>query len=248
MKPQITFILTLLTFSATAQEPPARTTVDQGRIPVFSDSGKSPEISNFKAYLSYESTKEEELRFSNGQVITLPKGAHTLSVIHENPVGADFSLKAFLDNVPQKILSLDSKTPKTSIKPRFDKDFTVWTKFKTTGDGTIFANCAPRGRWSAGAKALLVRGQKLVYDIGWVGDIEGGRGVNDGKEKTVLLRSKDKRVELYLNGKLVGSRKNFSNPDPTSHVFKIAKGASRNFKCPYCPHDTHPSQCVQITF
>ena len=31
-------------------------------------------------------------------------------------------------------------------------------------------------------------------------------------------------------------------------VFKIAKGASRNFKCPYCPHDTHPSQCVQITF
>jgi hypothetical protein len=31
-------------------------------------------------------------------------------------------------------------------------------------------------------------------------------------------------------------------------VFKIAKGASRNFKCPYCPHDTHPSQCVEITF
>ncbi len=225
MKPLTTFILALLALSLTAQEPARRTTADQGRIPVFSDSGKSPEISNFKAFLSYESSTNESLRFSSGQVISLPKGNHTLTVIYENPEGSELSLKAFLDKVPQKILSLGSKTPLESIKPRFDGDFTVWTKFKTTDGGTIFANCAPRGRWSAGAKALLVRGQRLVYDIGWVGDINGGRGVNDGKEKTVLLRSRDKRVELYLDGKLVGSRKNFSKPDPASHVFKIAKGA-----------------------
>jgi len=31
-------------------------------------------------------------------------------------------------------------------------------------------------------------------------------------------------------------------------VLKIAKGTSRNFKCPYCPHDTHPAQCRPITF
>ena len=72
---------------------------------------------------------------------------------------------------------------------------------------------------------MLVRGQRLVYDIGWVGDIEGGGEVNDGNEKTVLLRSENRKVELYLNGKLIGSRKNFSKPDPTSHVFKLAKGA-----------------------
>ena len=86
-----------------------------------------------------------------------------------------------------------SKTPRKSIKPRFDEDFTVWTKFKTTDGGTIFANCAARGRWSPGAKALLVRGQRLVYDIGWVGDIEGGGEVNDGNEKPYSYAQKTEK-------------------------------------------------------
>ena len=105
MKPLTTLSLILLSLSATAQEPPLRTTTDQGRIPVFTDSGKSPEISNFKAYFSYDSSTDEELCFSSGQVITLPKGNHTLTVICENPEGSELSLKAFLDKVPQKILS-----------------------------------------------------------------------------------------------------------------------------------------------
>ncbi len=225
MKSQITFILTSLALSASAQEQPTRTTVDQGRVSVFSDSGKSPQMSNFKAYLSYEAKEGAELRFSSGQVIALPKGTHTLSVTYENPQGADFSIKALLDDLPQKILSPDSKVPQKSIQPELDKDFTIWTKFQTTEGGTVFAHCAPRGLWSNGAKALLVRGQRLVYDIGWLGAIEDGRGVNDGKEKTVLLRSRQKRAELYLDGKLVGSRKDFWRADPAGHVFKIAKGA-----------------------
>ena len=142
MKPLTTLSLILLSLSATAQEPPLRTTTDQGRIPVFTDSGESPEISNFKAYFSYDSSTDEELRFSSGQVITLPKGNHTLTVLYENPEGSELSLKAFLGDVPQKILSLGSKTTPESVKPRFDSDFTVWTKFKTTDGGTIFANCA----------------------------------------------------------------------------------------------------------
>lgn len=225
MKSQITFILTSLAFSASAQEQPARTTVEQGRVSVFSDSGKSPQMSNFKAYLSYEAKEGGELRFSSGQVIALPKGTHTLSVTYENPQGGDFSIKALLDNLPQKILSSDSKVAQKSIQPELDKDFTIWTKFLTREGGTVFAHCAPRGLWSSGAKALLVRGQRLVYDIGWHGAIEGGRGLNDGKEKTVLLRSRNKRAELHLDGKLVGSRNNFWRADPAGHVFKIAKGA-----------------------
>ena len=43
--------------------------------------------------------------------------------------------------------------------------------------------------------------------------------------------ARNKKVELYLDGKLIGSRKNFWKVDPSSHVFKIAKGAD-NFATP----------------
>ena len=209
MKPLTTFILALLTLSVAAQEPPGRTTADQGRIPVFSDSGKSPEISNFKAFFSYESSKDETLRFSGGQVISLPKGTHTLSIIHENPEGADFSLKAFLDNVPQKILSLGSKTPQKSIKPRFDKDFTVWTKFKTTGDGTV-SPIAPRGVWSSGAKPC----SSVTKESFSTSDGRSNRGRSpserrQGKNRPPAIERE--KVELFLDGKLVPTR-TFQNP------------------------------------
>ena len=224
MKFQIPIILALLACPTFAQEHPPRTTIDQGRLAIFSDSGSSHEITNFKAYLSYESVKEGELRVSTGQVIKLPKGSHALSVLYENPLNGKFSIKAFLDGSAYEVLSPGVTPPKT-IRPRFDRDFTVWTQFQATGGGTVFAHCARLGPWSPGGKALLVRGQRLVFDIGWLGAIEGGRNLNDGKLKTVLLRSKRKIVELYLDGKLIGSRKNFSKADPVDHVFKIAKGA-----------------------
>ena len=224
MKFHVPFLLASVVFSATAQDHPPRTTIDQGRMPLFSESFKTGEMSNFKAYLSYESAKEQALRFSTGQVIELPKGTHTLSVLWANPLRGKFSIQALLDGSAHEVLSLESKAT-NSIKPKFDGDFTVWTKFQTTAGGTVFAHCAPRGPWSPGGKALLVRGQRLVYDIGWLGAIEGGRSLNDGRLKTVLLRSKSKKAELYLNGKLIDSRKNFHKPDPTDHVFKIAKGA-----------------------
>ena len=47
----------------------------------------------------------------------------------------------------------------------------------------------------------------------------------------MLLRSEKKKTELYLNGKLIGKRKNFWKVDPKDHVFKIAKGAD-NFATP----------------
>ena len=199
-------------------------TKDQGRLPIFSDSFKSHPISNFKAYLSYKSMKEETLSFSSGHSIKMPMGEHTLSIIYENPHAGKFSIRASLDGSVHEVIAPDKKA-RNFIKPKFDLDFTVWTQFLTKDGGTVFANCASNGPWSPGGKALLVRGQMLVYDIGWLGAIQGGARVNDGKVKTALLRSRNKKVELYLDGKLIGSRKNFWKPDPSSHVFKIAKGA-----------------------
>ena len=49
--------------------------------------------------------------------------------------------------------------------------------------------------------------------------------MNDGKEKIAVVRSKDKRKWAFHERQTRSPRKNFSKPDPTSHVFKIAKGA-----------------------
>ena len=93
----------------------------------------------------------------------------------------------------------------------------MWTlrfglNFRQRAVEPSFANCESKGPWSPGGKALFVRGQMLVYDIGWLGAVQGGARVNDGKVKTALLHSRNKKVELFLDGKLIGSRKNFGNP------------------------------------
>ena len=43
-----------------------------------------------------------------------------------------------------QVLAPFAKT-KNLKRPKFDTDFTLWTKFQTTGSGTIFAHCAPSG-------------------------------------------------------------------------------------------------------
>jgi hypothetical protein len=48
-------------------------------------------------------------------------------------------------------------------------------EFESTGQGTLFSMCAPTGKWSPDAKALFIRGGRLVYDIGWLGAINSGR-------------------------------------------------------------------------
>ena len=224
MKPQFILCQALVCLSLAAQEDPVSTTANQGRFPIFEDSSASPEISNFKARLYYEAKADSKLLLSSGHAVFLPKGKHEVSLTYENPLAGNFSIEAILDGRKTKILSSGSQ-PEKSIKPRLDVDFTIWAKFKTTGQGTIFANCAPSGPWTAGGKALLVRGSKLVYDIGWLGAIDGGRSVNDGREKIAVVRSKSKKVELFIDEKVVASQRNFFKPDPPIHVFKIGKGA-----------------------
>ncbi|MEM7395123.1 MAG: family 16 glycoside hydrolase, partial [Verrucomicrobiota bacterium] len=58
--------------------------------------------------------------------------------------------------------------------------FTVEGRFKTRGNGTIFSKCAYSGKWSEDAKAIFLRNGRLVYDIGWVGQMGSRRKVNDG--------------------------------------------------------------------
>ena len=97
MKHKILFCIVLLTFNAFALDQPARSTKDQGRLSIFSDSFRSHPISNFKAYLSYNSMRNDMLNFSSGHSVKLPKGGNTLEVIYENPLSGKFSIKAYLN-------------------------------------------------------------------------------------------------------------------------------------------------------
>ena len=81
----------LFSFSIFAEEQPSRTTKDQGRLPVFVNSGSTHEMSNFKAHLSYKSVNGNTLLFSSGHSIELPEGEHTLSVVYENHESENFT-------------------------------------------------------------------------------------------------------------------------------------------------------------
>jgi hypothetical protein len=224
MKRSFFALFSTLALSMAAQEQAPRTTNNHGRIALFEDTFETQPISNFKFHLSYDAKKLTKLLLSDGHSIALPKGEHQLSIIYGHSEEGTLSIKALIDGNPKEVSQSGNNVSKSS-KPSFDRDFTIWAKFQTKAGGTIFANCAPKGKWSDGAKALLVRNGELVYDIGWLGAMEGGRRLDDGKEKTVLVRSRGKKAELYLNGKLLASRRNFHKPDSASHVFKIGKGA-----------------------
>jgi hypothetical protein len=69
------------------------------------------------------------------------------------------------------------------------------------------------GKWSPDAKALFIRGGRLVYDIGWLGAINWGPKVNDGKPHTAVLSVSGGTAKLWLDGKEIAEKANFTKPD-----------------------------------
>ena len=104
-------------------------------------------------------------------------------------------------------------------------DFTAMAEFESTGQGTLFSMCAPTGKWSPDAKALFIRGGRLVYDIGWLGAINSGPKVNDSKPHTVVLSVSGGTAKLWLDGKEIAEKANFTKPDQQGHVFKVGRAA-----------------------
>ena len=107
--------------------------------------------------------------------------------------------------------------------------FTIAARFKTRANGTIASKSPPAGEWKPDAKALFLRGGRLVYDIGWVGQMETERRYNDGKWHRVLLTHDEHGTAfLFVDGELVCEREDFVKEDDQGHVFKIG-AASPDF-------------------
>lgn len=105
-------------------------------------------------------------------------------------------------------------------------DFTAMATFLCKDDGTLFAKCEAKGKWSTDAKALYVRGGKLVYDIGWLGAMTGEAKVNDGKEHTVVLSLYKGHAQLWLDGKMIAEKNAFTRPDVANHVLKVGRATN----------------------
>jgi mono/diheme cytochrome c family protein len=108
------------------------------------------------------------------------------------------------------------------------ESFALSARFRSRRSGTLAAKCPPEGEWAPDAKALFLRGGRLVYDIGWVGALTSERIWNDGRWHTVVLTSDRGLARLYVDGALEGERAGFRADDEAGFVFKTG-AANDNF-------------------
>ena len=157
------------------------------------------------------------------------KGPHDIAV--EHPAKGAPVLRVWSDGKlvrgPEEVPTLAQTGAKDFPDASFDlgADFTAMAEFESTGQGTLFSMCAPTGQWSPDAKALFIRGGRLVYDIGWLGAINSGAKVNDGKPHTTVLSVSGGTAKLWLDGKEIAEKANFTKPDQKGHVFKVGRAA-----------------------
>jgi glucose/arabinose dehydrogenase/mono/diheme cytochrome c family protein len=157
------------------------------------------------------------------------KGSHDIAV--EHPAKGAPVLRVWkagkLVRGPEEVPALAKTGAKDFPDAGLDlgADFTAMAQFESNGEGTLLSMCAPTGKWSPDAKALFIRGGRLVYDIGWLGAMNSGPKVNDGKPHTAVLSVSGGTARLWLDGKAIAEKANFTKPDQKGHVFKVGRAA-----------------------
>jgi hypothetical protein len=174
-----------------------------------------------------------KVKLSDDLTITLDaNGPHDIAV--EHPADGAPVLRVWsgskLVRGPEDVPRLAQTGARDFVDANLDlgADFTAMAAFEANGDGTLLSKCAPKGKWSPDAKALFIRGGRLVYDIGWLGAMTGGPKVNDGKPHTAVLTVRDGAASLWLDGKQIAEKAKLTKPDQKDHLFKVGR-ASPNF-------------------
>ena len=113
------------------------------------------------------------------------------------------------------------------------KDYTIYARIKTRGDGTIFCKTTNAPEWIADGKTLFVRGGRLGFDIGWVGQVGSRRRVNDGKwhEVAMTYQAKSGKVRLYVDGQADNEAVLRPKKKVAGHVVRVGYTSS-NFPSP----------------
>ncbi|MBM50052.1 MAG: hypothetical protein CMP27_09470 [Roseibacillus sp.] len=201
-------------------------------------------FSNFRALLDYDADESAEAKvvvFGN-HVVDLPGGegrqvelayehaigrAARVRVWHEGKlVGEEEELAGSLPEDEGGSGAIMASAKDSSETFRFDRDFTVMVKFRTKGEGPLVARAPAAGEWVKDGKMLFIREGRVVYDIGWLGAIEGDRRVNDGREHVVVLQMDGKTARMFVDGRMEAAKREFMRPDVRKHIFKIGAGSS----------------------
>jgi putative heme-binding domain-containing protein len=114
-----------------------------------------------------------------------------------------------------------------------EKSYSIYARIRTRKGGTIFAKTPPQDKWVPDGKTLFVRGERLAFDIGWVGTLQSQTRVNDGKPHDVVAvydREKAK-LRLYVDGKLEADGNLQPKKRPRKQVVRIGYTAP-NFPRP----------------
>ncbi len=244
-------VFTIIFFAAIhahAQMPviPA-TTVEQTKTPVFADFNpddqthiiehKEP-LANFRLQLEYKlpnAASKASVRLHENRTLDLTgKNAaewQTLDLQYEQLRGKPASFSATVNGrsfVENEIIGGMGSNIGDQDKLALDHDFTAMVRFTSRGDGALFSKCNP-AKWGADAKMLSLSDGKVFYEVGKCGILVGNiSGLNDGKSHVVVLRSRNGRVTLFVDGKLDGAKDNLTRPDVRQMAFFIAKGAKGN--------------------
>ena len=103
---------------------------------------------------------------------------------------------------------------------------TTLVRFRTDDGGTLIASTPASGVWKPNGKTLIVRGGRLVYDIGWVGAMSGQSDVADGQWHVAALVVDDESTRMYVDGKLEAEQKGFRRDPVEFFVLKIGATAT----------------------
>lgn len=87
-------------------------------------------------------------------------------------------------------------------------DYSIVARVQTRRGGSLFCETSPGKSWVHDGKSLFIRDGRLVFDIGWVGDVSSRRRIDDGAWHDVAMtwQASDGRVRLSIDGQPDGEK------------------------------------------
>jgi len=86
------------------------------------------------------------------------------------------------------------------------KDYTIYARIKTEGNGTIFCKTEAGPKWVPDGKTFFIRNGRPAFDIGWVGVVSAKTRVDDGRWHDVVMiyHADSHEVSFYVDGDAAG--------------------------------------------
>jgi putative heme-binding domain-containing protein len=130
-------------------------------------------------------------------------------------------------------VELNSQKGETPIVDMHGGDFTIVARIKTKDNGTLFAATESDAEWKPNGMTWFLRGGKLAFDIGWVGQFAGSIKVADGKWHDVAMsyQHESGRVQFFVDGEADGGGKLKAEAALENPVYRIGFTAA-NFPKP----------------